>query len=50
MCSISTVHSHRERIREKLGIKNEKVNLSVFLTGDLDLPEETADPSHSLKA
>ncbi len=31
--SVSTVHRHRERIREKLGLKNEKVNLAVFLGG-----------------
>jgi len=31
--SLSTVHRHRERIREKLGIKNEKVNLAAFLGG-----------------
>ena len=38
--SLSTVHRHRERIREKLGIKNEKVNLATFLGGDPDAPEE----------
>ena len=36
--SLSTVHRHRERIREKLGIRNEKINLAAFLGGEP--PEE----------
>ncbi len=39
--SLSTVHRHRERIRAKLGIKNEKVNLAAFLGENQDELEET---------
>ncbi len=35
---LSTVHHHRERIREKLGIRNEKINLAAFLGAEA--PEE----------
>ncbi len=46
--SLSTVHRHRERVREKLGIKNEKVNLATFLGGDPDAPEDLMrDPAPS---